>query len=180
MPKGVNMSGLQMKSIEERITKFVKCVQRRNLRETIVSVILIVTVAFNITYGISQQRKDNFSIINSAIIIFALLLNIIIIRWKLHIPKAEISTYPPTRFPDKWRHHLTHQARMLRLAWLRYLLPLFVGIFIFILNVYDFSSLSFIILLLCEIAAFIGTLRMNLKAAKQLERDRDAWFGRSN
>jgi len=171
------MLARQTQSLEERVTELVKCIQRRNLRKTVVSVILIVIFGFNLIYGISQQRKDNFSIVGGTIIIFALLLNIIIIRWKLHISKAEISTYPPTRFPERWRHYLTNQARLLRLAWLWYLLPLFVGIFIFILNVYDFSSLSFIILLLCEIALFIGALRMNLKAAKQIESDRDAWFG---
>lgn len=168
-----------MKSIEERVTEFVKRVRRRNLRETAIAFALIAVFAFDIAYGISQPREDNLSLVGSAIIILALLVNITVIRWKLRIPKSELSAFSPTRFPDKWQHHLANQARMLRLAWLWYLLPLFVGIFIYLLSVYDRSSISFIILFSFEIAVFLGAWRLNLQAAKQIERDRDAWFDRS-
>ena len=56
-------------------------------------------------------------------------------------------------------------------------MPLFLGLFIYLLSVYNAFSISFIILFLFEIAVFAGTWRLNLQAAKQIERDRDAWFG---
>lgn len=73
------MSSLQMKSIEERVTEFVKRVRRRNIRETLVAGALIVVVAYDIAYDISQQREDNLSIIGSGVLIFGLLLGITII-----------------------------------------------------------------------------------------------------
>lgn len=163
-------------SLEKRILKFLKRIHRRNVRETLVGGALIVIFAFDITYGISRQREDNLSIIGSGVVIFALLLNITIIWWKLHIPKSELSAFPPAQFPGKWKNYLTNQARMLKLAWLWYLLPLFLGIVIFILSIYDTFSISTFILLLVEIALFSGAWRLNLQAAKQIERDRDTWF----
>lgn len=164
---------LDRQSLERRITKFVKCIRRRNIRETAVAGAVIAVFA----YSIYVQREDNLAIAGGTVVIFALLLNITVIWWKLHIPKSELSTFPPTQFLDKWKQHLTHQARMLKLVWLWYLLPLCLGLFIYLLSVYDKSSLSFIILFLCVLAFFAGTLRLNLQAAKQIERDRDAWFG---
>lgn len=164
---------LDRQSLERRITKFVKRIHRRNIRETIVAIALIAIFAYSI-YG---QREDYFAIAGGTVVIFALLLNITVLWWKLYIPKSELSTFPPTQFPDKWKQRLTRQARMLKLVWLWYLLPLFLGLFIYILSVYDKSSLSFIILFLCQIALFVGTLRLNLQAAKQIERDRDTCFG---
>lgn len=171
------MLNQQAQSLEEKITKFVKCTQRRNIRESLVACALIAVFAFDIAYSISLQRGDKLSIIGGGIVIFALLLDITIIWWKLHILKSELSAFPPNRFPDKWKHHLTKQARMLRLAWLWYLLPLFLGIFIYLLSVYDLFSISIIMLFLLEIFLFIGAWRSNLQAAKQIERNRDAWFG---
>ncbi|WP_035139391.1 hypothetical protein [Fischerella sp. PCC 9605] len=179
MPNRQVQSNRQAQSLEERVTELVKRIQSRNLRETGIACILIVIFAFDIAYGISQQREDNLSIIGSGVVIFALLLNITIIWWKLHIPRSEISAFPPTRFPDKWKHHLTNQARMLRLAWLWYLLPLFLGVFIYLLSVYGTFPVSIIMLFLLEIFLFNGIRRLNLQAAKQIERDRDAWFGNS-
>ncbi|WP_193200548.1 hypothetical protein [Nostoc sp. MG11] len=169
-----------MKSIEQRVSELVKRTQRRNMRETVIACALIVIFAFDIAYGISQHREDNLSIIGSTVVIFALLLNITIIWWKLRIPKSELSAFPPTQFPSKWKHHLTNQARMLRLAWLWYLLPLFLGIFFFFLSIYDTSPISIIMLLFMQIVLFIGIWQLNLQAAKQIERDRDALFSNSH
>ncbi|MUG91404.1 hypothetical protein F7734_02420 [Scytonema sp. UIC 10036] len=174
------MSNRQAKSLEERVTEFVKCAQRRNIRETVVAGALIAVFAFIMAYDIYKQPEDTLSIIGIGVIIFALLLNITIIWWKLHIPKSELSTFPPTQFPDNWKQHLTHQARMLRLVWLWYLLPLFLGLVIYLLSVYDASSGAIIIPLLIEVVVFTGIWRLNLKAAKQIERDRNAWFANAD
>ncbi|MBD2307731.1 hypothetical protein H6G17_19880 [Chroococcidiopsis sp. FACHB-1243] len=171
------MLARQTESLEKKILNFLNRIHRRNIRETLAAFAVIAIFAFDIAYGISQHREDNLSLVGGSIIILAMLLNVTIIRWKLHIPKSEISAFPPTQFPGKWKHRLTHQARMLRLVWLWYLLPLFLGISIYLLSVYDKSSISFIILFLFEIAAFIGAWRLNIQAAKQIERDRDTWFG---
>lgn len=168
---------LDRQSLERKIIKFVKCIRRRNIRETTVAGALIAVFGFDLAYSIYRQREDNFAIAGGTVIIFALLLHMIVIWWKLYIPKSELSTFPPTQFPNKWKQRLTRQARMLKLVWLWYLLPLFLGLFIYLLSVYDKSSLSFIILFLFEVALFVGTLRLNLRAAKQIERDRDTWFG---
>ena len=174
------MSNRQVQSLEERITKFVRFVQRRNTREILFACALIAVFALDIGYAIYRQREDNLSVIGSGVVIFALLLNITIIQWKLRIPKSELSAFPPTQFPDIWKHHLTHQARMLRLVWLWYLLPLFVGLLIYLISVYDISSGYVIVPLLIEVIVFTWIGRLNLKAAKQIERDRDAWFGNSS
>lgn len=101
------MPNQQAKSLEDRIIKFVERVHRRNMRGTLAASALIAVFAFDIAYGIAQHREDNLSIIGSGVVIFALLLNITIIWWRLHIPKSELSAFPPTRFPDKWKHPLT-------------------------------------------------------------------------
>lgn len=175
------MSDRQEKSLEEKVTKFVKCTQRRNIRETLVACALIAVFALDIAYDndIYRQNKNTLSLVGSGVIIFALLLDITIIWWKLHIPKSELSAFPPTQFPEKWKYYLTHQARMLRLSWLWYLLPLFLGLCIYLLSVYDASSGLVIVPLLIIAAVYTGIWRLNLKAAKQLERDRDTWFDRS-
>jgi hypothetical protein len=173
------MSNQREKSLEEKVTEFVKCTQRRNSRETLVASIVIAIFALDIAYDIYRQNKDALSIVGSGVIIFVLLLNITIIWGKLHIPKSELSAFPPTQFPEKWKYHLTYQARMLRLSWLWYLLPLFLGLCIYLLGVYDASSGLVIIPLLIIAAVYTGIWRLNLKTAKQLERDRNAWFGNS-
>ncbi|BAZ00636.1 hypothetical protein NIES37_46310 [Tolypothrix tenuis PCC 7101] len=177
MPEGGNVSNRQAQSLEEKITKLVKCAQRRNIRKTVVAGALIALFALIMAYDIYQQPKDTLAIIGSGVIILALLLDITVIWWKLHIPKSELSAFPPTQFPDKWKQRLTHQARMLRLVWLWYLLPLFLGLFIYLLSVYDASSGAVIIPLLIQAVACIGIWQFNFKVAKQIERDRDAWFG---
>lgn len=173
------MSNRQAQSLEERVTRFVKCAQRRNKREVLVACVLIAVFALIIAYDIYRQNENTLSIIGSGVIILALLLDIIIIRWKLHIPKSELSAFPPTHFPDKWKHHLTRQARMLRLVWLWHLLPLFLGLCLYFLSVYDASSRLVIIPLSIVVVAFTGVWWSNLKAAKQFERDRDTWFDNS-
>lgn len=173
------MSNRPAKSVEEKVTEFVTCAQRRNVRETVVAGALIAIFVFTIAYDINRQRADTLSIIGIGVVVFALLLDIIIIWWKLHIPKSELSAFPPTQFPDKWKHHLTHQAHMLRLVWLWYLLPLFLGIFIYFLSVYDASFSLAIVPLLIVVAVFAGIWWLNLQAAKQIERQRKAWFGNS-
>lgn len=169
------MPNLRVKSMEQRIIEFVKRVRHRNIRETLVSCALIVVFA----YDLSKQREDIFSIIGSGVLLLGLLLIITVIWWKLHIPKSEVSAFPPTQFPDKWKNHLTNQARMLRLIWLWYLLPLFSGVCIYLSSVYDTSSGNVVAPLLIVVAVFAGTWWLNLQAAKQIERDRDAWFGNS-
>jgi hypothetical protein len=178
MPKGVNMFNQQERWLDEKVTKFVKCTQRRNIREILVACAVIAVFALDIAYDIYRQNEDTLSIVGSGVIIFVLLLDIIIIWSKLHIPKSELSAFPPTQFPEKWKYYLTHQARMLRLSWLWYLLPLFLGLCIYLSS--DASSGLVIVPLLIIAAVYFGVWRLNIKAAKQLERDRDTWFGRSN
>lgn len=167
------MLNQQAKSLEERVARFVTCTQRRNIRETAIACAVIAVFALDIAYRIYGQNQDTLSIIGSGVIILALLLDIIIIWRKLHIPKSELSAFPPTHFPDKWKHHLTYQARMLRSSWLWYLLPLFLGLCLYLLSVH---GAYFIVPLLIIGAVYAGIWWLNLKAAKQLERDRDAWF----
>ncbi|WP_088889670.1 hypothetical protein [Leptolyngbya ohadii] len=173
------MSNQSVQLLEEKILRFVKYVQRRNTRETLLACFVIVVFALDLAYAIYSQRKDNLSIIGSSIVILASLLIIMIIRQKLHISKSEISAFPPLQFPDKWKHHLSNQARMLRLSWLWYLLPLFLGFCIYFVSVYDVSSGSIFGPLLLAGIVFALIWRLNLKVAKQIERDRDAWFSSS-
>lgn len=166
------MPNQQVKSLEERVARFVTCTQRRNIRETVAACIVIAVFALDIAYRIYRQNQDTLSIIGSGVIILALLLDIIIWQ-KLHIPKSELSAFPPAQFPDKWKHHLTYQARMLRSSWLWYLLPLFLGLCLYFLSVYD---AYFVVPLLIVGAVYAGVWWLNLKAAERLERDRDTWF----
>jgi hypothetical protein len=170
------MPNQQAKSLEERVARFVACTQRRNIRETVAACAVIVVFALDIAYRIDRQNQDTLSIIGSGVIILVLLLNIIIIWRKLHIPKSELAAFPPTQFPEKWKHHLTYQARMLKSSWLWYLLPLFSGLCLYLLSVYD---AYFVVPLLIVGAVYAGIWWLNLKAAKRLERDRNAWFGNS-
>jgi hypothetical protein len=170
------MLNQQDRSLEEKVTECVKCVQRRNRREIVAACVLIAVFALIIASDILRQPEDTLSIVGGGVVIFALLLKISVIWWKLRIPKSELSAFPPTQFPEKWKHHLTQQARMLRLVWLWYLLPLFLGLCIYLLSVYD---AYFIVPLLIIVAVFVGVWRLNLKAAKRIERDRNAWFGNS-
>jgi hypothetical protein len=178
-PKGVNMSYQQDRSLEEKVTEFVKCVQRRNKREIVAASVLIAFFALIIAYDILRQPEDTLSIVRGGVVIFALLLNISVIWWKLRIPRSELSAFPPTHFPDKWKHHLTQQARMLRLVWLWHLLPVFLGLCIYLLCGNNASSGFVIVPLLIVAAVYTRVWRLNLKAAKQLERDRETWFGSS-
>ncbi|MBW4534358.1 MAG: hypothetical protein KME09_10535 [Pleurocapsa minor HA4230-MV1] len=172
------MSNRQEKSLQEKVTEFVKCTQRRNVRETIVACAVIVVFALDIAYDIYRQNENTLSLVGGGVVIFALLLDITIIWWQLRIPKSELFVFPPTQFPEKWKDRMTHQARMLRLSWLWYLLPLFLGLCIYLPSVYDASSDLVIVLLLIIATVYTGVWRLNLKAAKRLERDRDAWFGK--
>jgi hypothetical protein len=169
------MLNQQERSLEEKVTKFVKCTQRRNIRETLVAGAVIAVFALDIADEIYRQNKGTLSIVGSGVIISTLLLDITIIWRNLHIPKSELSAFPPTQFPEKWKYYLTHQARMLRISWLWYLLPLFLGLCINLLS--DASSGFVIVPLLIIAAVYTGVWRLNLKAAKQLERDRNTWFG---
>lgn len=173
------MSNQQDRSLEEKVTKFVKCVQRRNRREIIAACVLIAVFALIIANNILRQPENTLPSVGCGVVIFALLLNISIIWWKLRIPRSELSAFPPTQFPEKWKHHLTQQARMLRLVWLWYLLPVFLGLCIYLLSVNNASSGFVIVPLLIVAAVYTRVWRLNLKAAKQLERDRNAWFGNS-
>lgn len=170
------MPNQQARSIEERVAEFVTCTQRRNIRETVAAYVVIAVFALDIAYRIYRQNQDTLSIIGSGVIILALLLDIIITWRKLHIPKSELSAFPPAQFPDQWKHHLTYQARMLRSSWLWYFLPLFLGFCLYLPSVYN---AYFIVPLLIVGAVYVRIWWLNLKTAKRLERDRDAWFGNS-
>jgi RsiW-degrading membrane proteinase PrsW (M82 family) len=169
------MLNQQDSSLEQKVGGYVKCVHRRNRREIMAACAVIAVFALDIAYEIYRQNEDTLSIVGSGVIIFVLLLNIIIIWRKLHIPKSELSAFPPTQFPEKWKYYLTRQARMLRLSWLWYLLPLFLGLCINLLS--DASSGLVIVPLLIIAAVYTGVWWLNLKAAKRIERDRNAWFG---
>lgn len=173
------MLSQQTQFLEEKVTQFVESIQRRNRRETLVACILIAIFALDFSYSIYRQREDILSIIGGALIIFALLLNLTVIWWKLSIPKSELSAFPPAQFPERWRYHLTRQARMLKFAWLWYLLPLFLGLSVYLLGVYRESSGSVILLILAIAVLFFGAWRSNIKAARRFERDRDTWFNSS-
>lgn len=171
------MSTLQTELIEEKVTGFVKRIQRRNKRNLLPVCALIIIFAFDMAYQIHNQRENSLLIIGNALSLFGLLLSITIFCWKLRIPKSEVFTFPPTQFPGKWKNHLTNQAHLLRLSWLWYLLPLFLGISTHILNGFANSPISLIILLSIQVFSFIKLWLINLQDAKQIERDRDAWFG---
>ncbi|NJN57510.1 MAG: hypothetical protein HC879_08405 [Leptolyngbyaceae cyanobacterium SL_5_9] len=68
---------------------------------------------------------------------------------------------------------------MIKFAWLWYLLPLFLGLAVYLLGVYEKSSGSVILLILAIAVLFFGAWRSNLKAGKRFERDRDTWFSNS-
>ncbi|HEY9599585.1 MAG TPA: hypothetical protein V6D33_18125 [Cyanophyceae cyanobacterium] len=170
------MPNQQAKSLEAKVDGFVTCTQRRNIRETVGACVVITIFALDVAYRIYRQNQDPFSIIGSGVTILTMLLNIIIIWRKLHIPKSELSAFPPTQFPEKWKHHLTYQARMLRSSWLWFLLPLFLGLCLYLPSAYD---AYFIVPLLIVGAVYVGVWRLNLKAAERLERDRDTWFSNS-
>lgn len=77
----------QTEFLEKKISKFLKRIHRRNIRDTLAGCVLIAAFTFDIAYHIYQQRESNLSIIGGVIVIFALLLSIIIMWWKLNIPK---------------------------------------------------------------------------------------------
>jgi hypothetical protein len=163
--------------IEERVTKFVKCVQRRNVRETIAACALITIFGLDIIYGIYSRQADSFLRIGGVVIIAALLLDIIIIWRELYIPKSELIKFPPIQHPGKWRRRLTHHARMLKLTWLWYLLPLFLGLLIYYLEVFDQPYNGIIVPITILVTVFATIWRLNRRAAQQIEEDRDIWFG---
>ncbi len=155
--------------MEEKLTHFVSQIRRRNIRETVVALFLVAFV------GYPKLRRPHFDLeMAGYLILVAASLFIVLIIWLvLHIPSADLRAFPPARFPDKWRAHLTRQARMLRLAWLWYALPIFIGLSVVAWGGEGRRWLEIAIFAV----VFGGIAALNFFAARQVERDRDAWFG---
>lgn len=162
--------------MQDRVADFVKKIRWRNIRNTVVGLLLLVFYALDLYW----RAQSNLMTVGKAIVILWILVVLAVTWGKLHIPAAELSAFPPTEHPDRWKRHMTVQARLLRLAWL-YFLPLLAGFALIHVGSpgwsggpYDVPSAVFGVVIL---VIFAGVAWSTVRAAKSLERDRDTWFG---
>src|SRR5699024_1789882 len=162
--------------MEDNIACFVQMVQRRNIRETVVTVILVMLFSYSLLGGL---RAD---LVTAGRLIIGLgAIGILGVIWgALHIPVEEINTHPPARYPDRWRRHMNAQTRWLRFAWLWYVLPLFTGIALTMSGLGERTTTWSITAMLILITVATGVGFLNVQASKQIERNRDAWLGRES
>ena len=158
--------------MDEKMAGFVRTVRRRNVRETVVAVVLIGFFG----YGLFSEPRLDLGMAGRAVLLAALVLILAVLWGKLHIPASELAAYPPAQHPERWRSRMTDQARWLRLAWLWYVLPLFAGIVLVALG-RDEASVARVgasVLIAAALSVAVGFL--NLSAANHVERERDAWL----
>lgn len=159
--------------MEDKIAGFVRTIRGRNIRESVVTVFLAGW------YGYELFNEPGTDIGTAGRVVLLLVgLLIVAIAWgKLHIPASELAAYPPAQHPDRWRTHMTTQSQWLRFAWLWYVLPLFAGIALVMLGRSGELTAVRSVPVLIAAAVAIGIGFLNIQAAKQAERDRDAWLG---
>lgn len=158
--------------MSEAMTAFVRTIRRRNIRESAVAAVLIVLLGADLW----RQGGTSTSMVGRVVLILGLL-GILAVLWGvLHIPSQELTAFPPEQHPERWRRHMTVQARLLRLAWLWYVLPLMLGM---VLSVYGAEPRANGLSLWPAVAAAMvgaGIAWLNVAAARSIERDRDRWF----
>lgn len=159
--------------MDEKIAGFRRTIQRRNIRESAVAIFLAGLFGHELLNGPST----GVGTAGRVVMVFACLLIVTIIWSKLHVSSTVLVTFPPAQHPEIWRAYMNTQARWSRLAWLWYVLPLFVGIILIALGRSgEMTAIRAVSLLIAVILAVaIGLL--NIQAAKRVEQDRDAWFG---
>lgn len=162
--------------MESKVNQFVENIRRRNVRETIAAVIVLAMFG----WGLMSGPRTDLGTIGHLIVIAASLLILAVIWGRLHIPAAELATYPPSQFRDKWRIRMTTQAQTLRLAWLWYVLPLFAGLALIIIDRHEHFSAPLQISLFIGSALAVGIGLLNHMAAQGIERDRDVWLAESS
>jgi hypothetical protein len=162
--------------MEEKIAGFVRTIRGRNIRESVVAVLL----AGWFGYALLGEPSTALETAGRVVLLLACLLILVVAWGRLHIPTSELVTYPPAEHADRWRAHLTTQARWLRFAWLWYVLPLFAGIALVMLGRGGEWTAVRTVSALIAAALAIGIGLLNFQAARQLERDRDTWLGTGN
>ncbi|HUG93584.1 MAG TPA: hypothetical protein VML55_22275 [Planctomycetaceae bacterium] len=158
--------------VREQLARFVDDIRRRNIRETVAAALVAVLFGWRL---VARDHLD-LAALGPAIIVLGAL-EIAAVTWTmLHIPRSELAAFPPEGTADHWRGRLSVQARMLKLAWLWYALPIFVGLS---LNLWARSSELSVFqaaMFVLVAALFAGVSWMNFHAGRQIERQRDEWF----
>jgi len=159
--------------MDDKIAGFVRTVRGRNIRESVVAVLL----AGLFGYQLLSEPGTGLGTAGRVVLLLACLLIVAVAWGKLSIPASELSAYPPAQYPDRWRAHMTTQARWLRFAWVWYVLPLFAGIALVILGRSGELTGWRTMPVLIALALAVGIGLLNVQAAKRVEQDRDAWLG---
>jgi hypothetical protein len=159
--------------MDQRVAEFVNVVRARNVRESLAAVLLIVYFAYRLT-----MAPEGVHPVGAWVVILACV-GIVALTWGvLHVPASEMSRFPPEQRPDHWRQRMTTQAVALRLAWLWYVLPLFLGVGLIVVGRGEgWNSAPAIISLVVLALLGLFLAAANVSAANRLERARDDWFG---
>lgn len=159
--------------MENEIVGFVQTVRRRNIRESLAAAAL----AGLFVFGLFSEPYAEVVTVGRVLVVSGALGVLCVIWGRLSIPASELRVYPPAQHSERWRRRMTTQARWLRFAWLWYVLPPFVGIELMMLGSSTELSVgdTVAVLVVAILGAGIGLL--NVQAAKQMSRRRDAWLG---
>ena len=161
--------------MEQQIREFVNVVRARNIRESLAAVLLVVYFGYRLTVN-----PETVYSIGAGVVIIACF-GILAIAWGvLNISESEVTARPPDQHPEHWRKLITTQAKGLRLAWLWYVLPLFLGVALMVTGRGEgLTSAPTIISL--AVLAVVGALlaAANFSAGAKLERFRDELFGKA-
>ncbi|MDB5336415.1 MAG: hypothetical protein JWN70_2034 [Planctomycetaceae bacterium] len=158
---------------EAKVAGFVKSIWSRNVRETVVSFILIAWIGVDLCLTAAPDLMT----CGKVLLLLGIGVVLAVLWGQLHIPRSELSLAPPGDNVERWRHHMTQQSRFLRYAWLWYVLPLFVPGTLIVLSRVDEVPTARLVTL-GGVALLIGAavVWLNIAVAKGIERDRDLWL----
>jgi len=155
--------------MDERLTEFARQTQKRNASESALAGLIFVLFVFELITGPDTLLAGLGYLIGAvaAVIVVAVLWGL------LAVNPAEVTRQPPAEFAQEWQSRLTRQARILRMAWLWYVLPLDAGVVLIILGHTGVDMFLRTGLAIIAVLGGIWVARVHIRTAESVERLRD-------
>ena len=155
--------------MDEALTQFARQTQRRNASESALASLIFVLFVFELITGPDSLIAGLGYLIGAvaAVIVVAVLWGL------LSVKPADVTDRPPAEFAGKWQSRLTRQARILRVAWLWYVLPLDAGVVLIILGHTGVDMFLRTGLAIIAVLGGIWVARVHIRTAESVERLRD-------
>jgi len=155
-------------STSGQVEQFVKTIRGRNRREIVVGIVLLHVLGL-----LTAVSPWGSMLFYGHALLFVGILFIVGMMWFVATPRGDFARHPATE-AGYWRAEMRRQARLLRWVPLWYLAPLLPGMALVFWSERAGSPVKAAIAAGGIVLVFAFVAWLNVRAARQLERDADA------